>query len=182
MRLADRIENRVRRRGSRIRRELELLPLQSHCEYVVLPPEQFSGSYRNRPGHNSLLGCTIQAPCTLDAKHDAPHEMERGPILVLVAWCVACCLRCEQSCCHNGFSRLNLLRFVRRVQCAWGLSKQVQISAFVRVALSRIATWLIPRSQSRVVQSPWVSKVFLPRATHTSVSLLLRTRCGFAEL
>ena len=28
-------------------------------------------------------------------------KMEPGPILLLVASCVACCLQCEQSCCYN---------------------------------------------------------------------------------
>ncbi len=29
------------------------------------------------------------------------ENMEPGPILLLTASCIACCLQCEQSCCYN---------------------------------------------------------------------------------
>ncbi len=42
------------------------------------------------------------APCRLDATPDARRKkMEPGPILLLVASCVAHCLQCEQYWSHN---------------------------------------------------------------------------------
>ncbi len=45
--------------------------------------------------------------------------MEPGPILTLVASCIAYCLQCERSCCCNRifFSCPNLLCFLRGVWC-----------------------------------------------------------------